>query len=211
MKVLFLDIDGVLNSKQEVIWHRRIRMNRVKSFFRNLAYSFLKVLRTIHHKLAPQGNNLGWELTNLSLFYLTDHCDFDPIACSNIQLLLDEVPDLRIVVSSTWRGWGLKWCKRILGRNGIDPDKVIDITGREAGQRGVQCTAWLERAKLAGRSIDGFVAIDDDGDFECMKENLVQTDSHVGFTIRNAYKAATVLGLKMLRNHTLFDEPKSYL
>ena len=44
-----------------------------------------------------------------------------------------------------------------------------------------------------------------------MKDNFVRTDSHVGFTIRDAYKVAKVLGLKMLRNHTLFDDPKGVM
>lgn len=41
-----------------------------------------------------------------NLLGLTDvptHESFDPIACSNLQFILEELPDVQVVVSSTWR------------------------------------------------------------------------------------------------------------
>ena len=60
MKVLFLDIDGVLNSVE---------------------FSQKQVRRSL----------------------LADTSQIDPVACSKINNLVKTVPDLKIVISSTWR------------------------------------------------------------------------------------------------------------
>lgn len=179
MRVIFLDIDGVLNSEQEVIWQAR-RRGKHGDHIRGThsIYRFLD-------KLFPQ-----YQLVHHWLYYCTSHCRFCPIACSNLQYILDECPDARIVVSSTWRSWGIPWLKRILGKNGIDTSKIIDVTGYERGIRGVQIKAWLNR----NPEVKQFAILDDDSDMGELMDSFVKIDNQIGLTIRNARQAIKLMG-----------------
>lgn len=114
---------------------------------------------------------------------------FSPAACKNFQSLLDQVPDLKIVISSSWRHLGLDQCKKTLQANGIDSSKVIDKTGDEDGERGVQVQAWLDR----NPGVTGYVCLDDESDFSNMMDHLVQTNPYVGLTSENIKKAIDIL------------------
>jgi hypothetical protein len=115
--------------------------------------------------------------------------DFSATACTNLNKLLNSVPDLKIVVSSSWRMWGLTKMKEILAKNGIDPDKVIDITGDEPGERGDQIQAWLDR----NSNVDGFVILDDEQDMGHLIDHLVHTNAYVGLTEENVKEAIKIL------------------
>lgn len=143
MKVLFLDIDGVLN-------------------------------------LVPSHDNDG---------------KFHKPAMINLEFLLNKVPDLKIVVSSAWRKNGLKSVRNTLKENGVDPRKVIDITGDEQSpdekdHRGYQVECWLERHP----EVKDFVILDDQTDFVPLKDKLVKTTGHRGLTQANVEKALEILG-----------------
>lgn len=145
MKVLFLDIDGVLN-----LW--------------------------------PAPSRSG---------------NFHKPACVNLEMLLNKVPDLNIVVSSAWRSKGLETMKDILKNNGIDPRRVVDITGHEQStdvkdHRGFQVEKWLERHP----DVRVFVIVDDETDFVPLRDRLVKTDKYVGLTQSNVEKMLEILGEK---------------
>lgn len=202
MKVLFLDFDGVLNSTQEVHWHWRARDKRYPKRFRGPATLIGKIIAKVLSLVFSEklrGTRFAWILYHKHLwhlYYLSDHCYFCPIACSNIQLLLDENPDLHIVVSSVWRSWGVWWLKRIFKRNGIDPIRLIGVTPREGEDangspemlgRGNQIQHWLNRHK----HVTKFVIVDDDSDMVHLKrpDCFVQTNKHHGFMFLD-YRAA---------------------
>jgi len=115
--------------------------------------------------------------------------EFSKAACKNLNLLLNKEPELRVVVSSSWRKGGLKQIKLILNNNGIDQNKIIDITGNERGERGVQVRAWLDR----NPEVTNYVCIDDDTDFSGMMDHLVKTNSFVGLTEKDIEKALDIL------------------
>jgi len=137
MKVLFLDIDGVLNNFQS----------------RNFGETF-----------------------NVS-------------ACKNLNSLLKKVPELKIVVSSAWRMHGLAYMKKVLKGNGIDPDRIVDITGNEQGERGHQIQCWLDR----NPGVTGMVIIDDESDMGALKDKLVKTSSYIGLTSTHVTEAIKML------------------
>lgn len=142
MKILFLDIDGVLN-------------------------------------LIPSSSNDG---------------KFHKPAMINLEFLLNKVPDLNIVVSSAWRKNGLDSVRNTLKENGIDPRRVIDITGDEQSSderdhRGYQIECWLARHS----EIKQFAIVDDHSDFVPLKNKLVKTTGYKGLTQANVEKLLEIL------------------
>ena len=145
MKIIMLDIDGVLNSTQgEIMHHRRNCEN---------------------------------------------HFSLCPIACSNLQWILDQVPDVAIVISSTWRIYhSPKELRLILKMNQISGERIIDTTTNEPGIRGQQIQAWLDK-----NPVDQFVIFDDDLDMGHLLPRLVRTNPKHGLMLEDAEKAVRML------------------
>lgn len=114
---------------------------------------------------------------------------FSPGACKNLKSLLRRVPDLKIVVSSAWRMWGLEYVKATLKKNGINSDRVIDITGQENGNRGYQIQCWLNKHP----EVTSFVIIDDESDMGELMNKLVKTSSFIGLTEKEVLQAVELL------------------
>lgn len=231
MKVIFLDFDGVLNSKQEVLWHRHRNQKWYRRLYFKAAYFLYKCLFTPMKPLQRmQGGSTGYRIYraifNWWCLRIDDNCDFCPIACSNVQYVLDHEPEAVIVISSTWRSYGLEYCKKILKKNGIDASRVVGRTGgwEDGGnQRGDQIQGWLMRHQrrveglpaLPGswygvdeakpESVTHFCAIDDDSDMDAVRENFVKTSSQTGFMLFDAYAVLRKLGTRKPGAETLFD------
>ena len=116
---------------------------------------------------------------------------FSPAACDNLRKLLDDEPDLRIVVSSAWRHGGKEYVRKVLSKNGIPRSKVVGITGNDPGVRGAQIKAWLDAHDEL--DIESFVIIDDESDMEPLKDRLVKTQSYVGLTSKDVEDAKKIL------------------
>lgn len=119
---------------------------------------------------------------------------FDKQACINLEMLLSKVPDLKIVVSSAWRVDGLESVTEVLKSNGIDPRRVLDITGHEqsghdSDHRGFQIECWLK----VHPAVKQFVILDDESDMGQLKTKLVKTDRYTGLTQANVEKALKIL------------------
>jgi hypothetical protein len=164
MKILFLDIDGVLNSCQDSVFFRR------------------------------SGGDYGKK--------------FSPLACSNVQFLLDSEPLLRIVISSSWCiPHKLEELKSILTTNGIDVEKVIGITPidgyelLESQSRGSQIKGWLTSQLLkTDFVVTDYVILDDDSDMLTEQEPyFVKTSIMNGFIFSEALQAARILNINGLK------------
>lgn len=152
MRVLFLDIDGVLNSEQSAIYF----------------------------------NRLGHENGGFN-------DAFCPIALSNLTTILEELPDMKIVVSSTWRlGETLESMQAVLTKLGkIPPERVIGLTpvGRRRSDggsclRGDEIAEWLKN----NPGVERFVIVDDDGDMGDLMDHLIQTKWRLGLMRDDAVK-----------------------
>lgn len=120
---------------------------------------------------------------------------FHKTACINLEMLLNKVPSLKIVVSSSWRTYGLDAVRDVLKSNGIDPRRVIDITGHEESSddrdhRGFQVENWLKKHP----NVKQFAIVDDNDDFVPLIHKLVQTQKTIGLTQTNVEKLLEILG-----------------
>jgi hypothetical protein len=200
MRVIFLDFDGVLNSEQEVRYKHRYRHTGLKNRVRNaLAAAWNKLCRP---SFLRQRGYEGIMSINFYLYYLTDHCEFCPTACNNVQEILDEDREAFIVISSVWRSWPRPYLKAILKRNGIDPSRLLDITGDgmsligpnphayERKTRGAQIQEWLNQHP----NVLDYVIIDDDSDMLIEQmPHFVQTSSQHGLMLKDAKRAMKIL------------------
>lgn len=114
---------------------------------------------------------------------------FTPVCCKHLQNLMSKEPELKIVVSSSWRHLGLEEIKKILDKNGINKSKVIDVTGNEKGIRGHQIQCWLDKHP----EVTAFAILDDEADMGDLKDKLVKTSSYVGLTSEHVDKVIKLL------------------
>lgn len=177
MKIIFLDIDGILWVYPNEI-RKRFKYHKMYSTEQGVSDNILGKRDTKSYKITEE---------------------FDPTCCSNLNWLLEQVPGAKIVVSSTWRrGRTLKQLERILLKN-----KVSLAKGRVIGKtpefmsrsRGREINSWLQHEEVSGRTISSYVILDDDSDMrKDQMENFVQTDSMTGLTLYDAALAAFILG-----------------
>ena len=176
MKVIFLDVDGVLNSHQSAtFWHSK----RDQETWETSMYK-------------------EWEGT-IKEYIAREFC---PIALSNTEELVRQVPGVKIVVSSTWRlGETVETLKKILYPAKLVADAIIDVTPsfhrrNDAGEqmtRGHEIQDWLNRHP----EVDKYVIIDDDSDMlDSQKENFVKTSGFHGFQHLDMLWALRILGEK---------------
>lgn len=177
MKIVFLDIDGVLNSHQSDLYHN--------SFSQEF---------TMEKRLCP-------------------------IATSNLKELLTIHPDIKIVVSSTWRrSRSIEQLGEILSYYKIDKNVVLSKTNYDGpGEiRGLKIKKWLQDNQHL--DISHFVILDDDGDMDefVNTHHFIQTNSKVGFDYLSLEKALVYFGnyllsfndLKAGEQYLLFSKPK---
>lgn len=110
-------------------------------------------------------------------------------AVDNFKAFLTKEPTVKIVLSTAWRQHGMAYCKRFLEGLGIDPDRVVGMTGDERGDRGYQIQLYLNRHP----EVKQFVIVDDNSDMGDLTHKLVKTNSFVGFTEKDIDLAIEVL------------------
>lgn len=113
--------------------------------------------------------------------YVDETC-FCPTAISNLNVLIEDINNLWIVISSSWRVFHhLEEIKSMLAMAGfLYPWRILDKTPK-GSTRGLEITKWLERNAEA-LEVHSFFAIDDDDfDMDPIKSHLVHTNGDHGF------------------------------
>jgi hypothetical protein len=117
---------------------------------------------------------------------------FDDECMKNLYKILDELPECKIVLSSTWRKNYLD--VRILRRKlGDYEDRIIASTPIfDHGHRGLEIEHYL-LTNYRDQQIHMCI-LDDDGDFFLhQKQFFIQTDQYYGLTDTLAYRATQIL------------------
>lgn len=194
MHVIFLDIDGVLNSE-----------------------AFVLKLEKRHRALGHEEPARPKRETTCDCFKLYRQIDRDAVA--RVNRIVAETAS-KIVISSTWRKlFDPPDLERILVEHGLvaeiigatsdghkDPEMVVVHGHPERMERGYEIDLWLRRHP----EVERFVILDDGGDMAMHKNRLVQTDcqeglldEHVDLSIRvMAWDGKTEEAMKMFGNNS---------
>lgn len=161
MRVMMLDFDGVLNSKQ--------------------------------HFLATKGFKVPGAdtLNDADLFRMKSDVNANNMWV--LRFIMDQVPDLKIVISSAWRSfYSLESFKELFKIYKLDGDRIIGVTPKKfSSERIHEIHMWLDDYVELHHKQPDWVALDDHaifnlGDPEKVREFL--TDSWVGLTMQDAFK-----------------------
>lgn len=221
-KVLFLDIDGVMNTYYGFHKNKGGKNRTLETIFRDkilykLIYS--KLGKWLGKKLEKTALKRQWTHYVYTVWFwkaLSRDEGFDPRAFFWLNELLTLHPDLQIVISSIWRMDGIVHLRRLLAKHGVNPGRIISATPRVDSYRGKEIAAWLNGFERnpelkQGHHIDDrnslvtntphslhfnvtkFAIVDDDSDMDPYKEFFVQTDGHDGITHRDFLKLDKIL------------------
>ena len=174
MKVLFLDIDGVLNSENWFAY----RIYCVKNNMVNILMNFVDTDdRNIKHKLTT----------------------LDDRAIANLNRIVEET-GCKVVLSSSWRSSIESeniFTQNLLKLKGFKYE-FYDVTPRLwfsdfSIRRGEEIKFWLDK-ESEKHEIESFVILDDDSDMlpEQMN-NFIHVDGQVGLTDRDVLTAIEIL------------------
>lgn len=173
-KILFLDIDGVLNSHQS-------------------SYFFREIVKR-------DENNPEIDISNVFQWLSEELC---PIALSNLNRIIEDT-GCKIVISSTWRlGEDLESMKSWFKSFPVIANAIIDKTPSlrvktDSGKilsvpRGVEIQAWLEDNNVSSYKNKNLVILDDDSDMWPLHANFILVDSHVGLDYNIMIKVLRLL------------------
>lgn len=148
--------------------------------------------------------------------YLIDHDEdevdedgalFDPEAVNNLAYIIEKVPDVKIIISSTWRLKGWEWMLRLWKKRKL-PGTIfsftpvlevvcfIDKINRKDstsvypyGTRALEVNEWLRLYTGQNPLSYKYVILDDFNDFLVMQqEHVIITDPIVGITKETVVK-----------------------
>ncbi len=182
MKILFLDMDGVVNSMQwfEVTSKRAWRKTKGEA------------------KAASRED----------LVAFGEHM-IDPAAVEYLNRIVERT-DCKIVMSSSWRNiFALESIRGMLKRAGLaEPAAIIDKTPNEdywavedhpptphPYERGYEIDAWM-RENLTTKT--AFAILDDGSDMAHLRDKLVRTDLLYGITAADAERAIYLLNTEVV-------------
>lgn len=179
-RILFLDIDGVLNSH---------------NWFHIRKYIF------------PDACQSHIAEDDIDQRYLYRHCyDIDPTALGILRCAVEQL-DLKIVLSSSWRILtSPEDLQTIFEYHGWSDAPVIGYTPRGGSIRGIEIDAWM--AHYSG-DIENFAIIDDDSDFTPdQKENhFVHTQHRLGMNYDSYCQLVDLFNEGPNPQMSLFSDP----
>lgn len=153
------------------------------------------------------------------------NCDFDPRAVEALNIVIEKVPELEIVISSTWR-WGetIESFQTILDVRGVVNAKVVGLTPRIkliktsgnliSAPRGCEIQEWLNDFYVTDRPYHPdmtmkeeyewrkanpyyYLILDDDSDMLYYhRKNFIKTNGKTGF--KEVNKAIRILNTPVI-------------
>jgi hypothetical protein len=188
--LIFLDIDGVLNSTTSFIGYKEMNLRpQLKQMYRD----FHDVDETIENKE--------------DFRFAIDLSMIDPVPLGLLRILVNKT-NAHIIISSVWRmhKGGIKYFNKLFNHFGWDNAPIIGATpSSNHGRRGLEIEQWMKKNNF-NPMIDRYVIIDDDSDMLVEQfPHFVKCDNRVGFTYDNYKKALDILNVDIPYQLPLFD------
>ena len=183
VRVIFLDIDGVLNSGQSVRMH----------------HHFVEDRGLVDRHCPISVGNLEWILREVP--------DVQICICS-VWRVGRTVPELQNLLTSEVREIDGK--KHILRAGITEPNRVIGKTpdlaivgGKWREGRGHEIQCWLNAQRVSGNPIEDFCIIDDSSDMFHLSGYLFHTDHAIGLDHHTAQRVISYFGASPLRRRLI--------
>lgn len=114
-----------------------------------------------------------------------------PIALSNVEELIRRIPDLKVVITSSWRlGEDLNGLKNLLESSEFIADAIIGSTESFSNTRGDEIEKWLKEHP----EVINYAILDDDNDMlDSQKNNFVKVSQLHGFQFGDILWAQRIL------------------
>ncbi len=197
-------MDILFERYKEAYIRNNIQQNENNELQRYLFLDIDGVLNTTRYSNYLEDNDLDYNDE--------DGAIFDPDAVENLNTILTQIPDVKVIISSTWRFKGWDWMNRLWEKRQL-PGKIYSFTpGLECvrfsdlinqndsesvypyGTRGLEIGEWLRLYASRNPIAYKYAIIDDDDDFPSRyKDHVVITDPFVGITKDTVVKVLELL------------------
>lgn len=173
MKIIFLDIDGVLNSRTSTI------CNEVMT-------ELLSIQDYIDEGVPKDEAYLKFE---------SDRLDKTQVNC--LRYILKKMPDAKIVIHSTWKNYfSLEELKNILSKYGIEKSKILDVTkSKLTSNKCHDISSWLRSYHEQHLTIPKYVIFDDHNidSSEWFPGKFIRVNSDNGLSYEHVVQALQIL------------------
>lgn len=169
MKLLFLDIDGVLNCD--------IYMS---------SDEYLAECKSLG--IVPEGREVMDKAHYLHI---------DPAAMKLLNVLVER-SETKVILSSTWRlRYSLEEMRAMFKKRGAT-FQIEGVTPAKMSwrPRGMDVAEYLSSIKKNGEVPEAFVILDDIDEFSKLKDHFVQTSEEEGLTQEDVGRALKILGIE---------------